>query len=96
MKKLKAQLSSYLRQVRMGETVLVTDRDEVVAELVPPRASGSALSAEPVELALDRLADEGALVRARSSERVKPWAPVSLGRPAGTAQGLLDELRSDR
>jgi antitoxin (DNA-binding transcriptional repressor) of toxin-antitoxin stability system len=33
---LKAKLSEYLRRVREGETVLVTDRGVVVAELGPP------------------------------------------------------------
>lgn len=35
-KALKNRLSEYLRLVAAGETVLVTDRDKVVAELVPP------------------------------------------------------------
>ncbi len=33
---LKNKLSEYLRRVRLGESVLVTDRGEVVAELLPP------------------------------------------------------------
>ena len=33
---LKAKLSEYLRDVRHGETVLITDRGQVVAQLVPP------------------------------------------------------------
>ena len=36
-KSLKNRLSEYIRLVRAGETVLVTDRDQVVAELVPPQ-----------------------------------------------------------
>lgn len=36
-KVLKDRLSEYVRLAQAGETVLVTDRDEVVAELVPPR-----------------------------------------------------------
>ena len=34
---LKNKLSEYLRRVRLGERVLVTDRGEVVAEFLPPR-----------------------------------------------------------
>ena len=34
-KKLKAKLSEYLRAVKAGETLLVTDRDEVIAEIRP-------------------------------------------------------------
>jgi len=33
---LKNRLSEYVREVRSGEAVLVTDRGEVVAELIPP------------------------------------------------------------
>jgi len=34
---LKNKLSEYVRLAAAGETVLVTDRDRVVAELVPPQ-----------------------------------------------------------
>lgn len=34
---LKNKLSEYVRLAAGGETVLVTDRDRVVAEIVPPR-----------------------------------------------------------
>lgn len=37
-KVLKNRLSEYVRAAGAGETVLVTDRDRVVAELVPPRS----------------------------------------------------------
>jgi antitoxin (DNA-binding transcriptional repressor) of toxin-antitoxin stability system len=36
-KVLKNKLSEYVRLAASGETVLVTDRDRVVAELTPPR-----------------------------------------------------------
>ena len=38
LKVLKNKLSEYVRLAASGETILVTDRDAVVAELVPPRA----------------------------------------------------------
>src|SRR4026207_1690213 len=37
-KRLKSRPSEYVRLAAGGETVLVTDRDRVVAELVPPQA----------------------------------------------------------
>ena len=37
LKVLKNKLSEYVRLAAAGETVLVTDRDRVVAELVPPQ-----------------------------------------------------------
>jgi antitoxin (DNA-binding transcriptional repressor) of toxin-antitoxin stability system len=36
-RELKAKLSEFIRRARAGETVLVTDRGRVVAELGPPR-----------------------------------------------------------
>jgi len=41
LKVLKNRLSEYVRLAASGETVLVTDRDRVVAELVPPRENRS-------------------------------------------------------
>lgn len=46
LKILKNKLSEYVRLAAQGETVLVTDRDRVVAELVPPRAGRSAILAD--------------------------------------------------
>lgn len=40
LKVLKNKLSEYVRLAAGGETVLVTDRDRIVAEIVPPRAAG--------------------------------------------------------
>lgn len=45
LKVLKNRLSEYIRLAAAGETVLVTDRDSVVAEIAPPRAgSGRTLA----------------------------------------------------
>ena len=41
LKVLKNRLSEYVRMAAGGETILVTDRDRVVAELVPPGADRS-------------------------------------------------------
>jgi antitoxin (DNA-binding transcriptional repressor) of toxin-antitoxin stability system len=40
LKALKNRLGEYVRLAAGGETVLVTDRDRIVAEIVPPRAAG--------------------------------------------------------
>jgi prevent-host-death family protein len=53
LKVLKNRLSEYVRIAAAGERVLVTDRDRVVAELVPPQAgtaeyAGDAVLAEAV------------------------------------------------
>ena len=39
LKVLKNKLSEYVRLAASGETILVTDRDHVVAEIVPPQAT---------------------------------------------------------
>jgi antitoxin (DNA-binding transcriptional repressor) of toxin-antitoxin stability system len=44
LKVLKNRLSEYIRIVTGGETVLVTDRDRVVAELRPPQGRGPLVS----------------------------------------------------
>ncbi len=46
MKVLKNKLSEYVRLAASGETVLVTDRDRVVAELAPPQKNRSPLLAD--------------------------------------------------
>jgi antitoxin (DNA-binding transcriptional repressor) of toxin-antitoxin stability system len=46
LKVLKNKLSEYVRLAAGGETVLVTDHDRVVAEIVPPRAERSPMLAD--------------------------------------------------
>jgi antitoxin (DNA-binding transcriptional repressor) of toxin-antitoxin stability system len=93
-KQLKSRLSEYLRLVRSGETVLVTDRDEVVAELRPARRQ----PAPPASLAasLDSLAERGELTRASVPKGRWTWKVTGLGLPPGSAADLLDEIRRDR
>ncbi len=92
-KRLKAQLSEMVRRVKAGETILVTERDEVVAELRPARRQLAAPS--EVEEILDELADAGELSRAGLPK--KGWRPkTSKGLPAGTALRVLDELGAER
>jgi antitoxin (DNA-binding transcriptional repressor) of toxin-antitoxin stability system len=46
LKVLKNKLSEYVRLAQSGETVLVTDRDRVVAEIVPPEKTRSPVLAD--------------------------------------------------
>jgi antitoxin (DNA-binding transcriptional repressor) of toxin-antitoxin stability system len=46
LKILKNKLSEYVRLAAGGETVLITDRDVVVAEIVPPRPGRSPMLAD--------------------------------------------------
>jgi antitoxin (DNA-binding transcriptional repressor) of toxin-antitoxin stability system len=48
LKVLKNKLAEYVRLVARGETLLITDGDRVVAELVPPRSGRDPLLADSV------------------------------------------------
>ncbi len=91
-KELKARLSSYLRQVRAGETFLVTDRSTVVARLGPVEG--------PAGTAGTDLAARLATIGARPPLRDR--RPTDYARPGGTAglgttaiDALLDWSRGD-
>jgi antitoxin (DNA-binding transcriptional repressor) of toxin-antitoxin stability system len=90
-RELKNRLSEYIRLVRTGETVLVTDRGVVVAELRPPGAP-TMQDSQPL---LTIAAREG---RVRVGAPNRPDLYPDLGRvlPEGTALRWLDESRADR
>jgi prevent-host-death family protein len=92
-RELKNRLSEYLRQVRSGEGVLVTDRGEVVAELAPPghRAADTSLPAGLVALARRGLVTLGV----PGDDAAYPPLPRARRRKRTAAQ-LLDEERGDR
>ena len=88
LKVLKNRLSEYVRLAASGETVLVTDRDRVVAELIPPRTdraglAGDALLAEAVR--------KGLVTPPTIADGTPPPR-----RPAMPLAEVLDELASDR
>ena len=88
-KHLKNNLSAYIRQVKRGVRVLVTDRDEVVAELGKPR--------EEEQGDLPPLLMEW-IRRGELRPAQRPKRPLHLSRvrfPAGTAQRLLDLDRGE-
>ena len=93
-KQLKARLSEYLRLTKAGETVLVTERDEVIAELRPARRQ----SAHSTDLddVLDELAMAGHITRSSQPKERWTWRARGLGLPPGTALALLDQLREER
>ena len=87
LKILKNRLSEYVRLAAGGETVLVTDRDRVVAELVPPREGRSPLLSDAV------LADavrQGWITPPTIASGIPPRAPVT------SLRKLLRELTDDR
>src|SRR3954463_1830720 len=84
LKILKNKLSEYVRLAAGGETVLVTDRDRVVAELVPPREGRSPWLADAV---LAEAVRNGWLTAPRLRE---PGPPPRI--PVAPTAKLLDEL----
>lgn len=93
-KQLKSRLSEYVRLARAGETILVSDRDEVVAELGPARHQRP----EPgsVEAVLERLSAQGSVTRSSQPKKGWAWKPTSIGLPADRAREIMDDLRADR
>ena len=93
LKTLNSKLSEYVRIAAAGETVLVTNRDRVVAELGPPRPDRSPRLAD-AEFA--EMVREGIL----TPRAIEPGSrPLPEPKPVMTfkeGMKLLDETRSDR
>lgn len=90
LKVLKNRLSEYIRLVTGGETVLVTDRDRVVAELRPPQGRGPLTSDAMLAEAMRRGWLAAPLI---VGEGTPPRAPVA---PLAELLRQLDEDREDR
>ena len=88
---LKNRLSEYMRRVRAGEHLLVTDRGHVIAELVP---STGATVRDPAS-ALTTLERRG-LLRPPAVEGRASYPRIRQNVPTGTAQRLLNEERGER
>jgi antitoxin (DNA-binding transcriptional repressor) of toxin-antitoxin stability system len=87
-KVLKNRLSEYVRLAASGETILVTNRDRVVAELVPPREGRSPL-----------LADAQLAEAVRRGWITPPALPTGVPpprKPVMSFRDLLRELEQDR
>jgi antitoxin (DNA-binding transcriptional repressor) of toxin-antitoxin stability system len=95
-KQLKAKLSEFLRDVRRGEVFLVTDRDEVVAELGPPRARATPVADDELARTFEALAATGEVTLTQLEKGDWRWSPRGAGLPEGSADALLDDLRADR
>lgn len=86
---LKNNLSEYVREAAAGETVLVTDRGQVVAELVSPRVRADA---SPTERRLGELMRQGLLAPAKGSRD----APLPQRKPVAKIAELLHDLDLSR
>ncbi len=89
LKVLKNKLSEYVRLASQGETVLIADRDRVVAELVPPRPGRAETVGDAVLASLVR---EGVVSPALVGPGTRPRTP----KPTEKLSEVLAELDSDR
>lgn len=92
-RELKNRLSEYIRMVREGEVVMVTDRGEVVAELRPPAEGGELLQKYP---GLADMVRRGLVRLPAKPNRPGVYTLLPSVTPPGTAARLLDEERGDR
>jgi antitoxin (DNA-binding transcriptional repressor) of toxin-antitoxin stability system len=90
-KELKNNLSAYLREVRRGTRILVSDRSTVVAELHEPGAAYPAPGqADPV---ISGWIEAGIIIPPARPREALPPSPVAL--PEGSALRLLDRDREE-
>ena len=91
LKVLKNKLSEYVRLAQSGERVLVTDRDRVVAELVPPQYGTAEFAPDAV------LAEAVRSGWIRPPVFLQPGPPPRIGGMTHhEVMDLLNEVRADR
>ena len=89
MKVLNSRLSEYVRLAASGETVLVTDRGRVIAEIGPPQGTRSPILADAL---LAEAVRQGRLTPPVLSGAGKLPTP----KPVAPLRDLLSELDADR
>ena len=90
-RQLKNQLSRYLRQLKPGQSITITDRGRVVAELRAPlrEAALGDRSGDLIAAGVMRAAQE-------EGDPLADWpTPQRLKLPAGTVRSLIEEDRGD-
>jgi len=92
LRELKNRLAEYVREVRSGEGVLVTDRGEVVAELVPP---GQATATRGAPSGLVALSKRGQLTLGAENDAAA-YPKLSRLLKRGRVAELLNQERGAR
>lgn len=82
-RQLKSQLSEYLRRVKAGEMVIITERGRPIARIIP--------EPETLDEKIQRLIDAG--LAEWNGERPEPFEPVPLDRDDILISDLVVELR---
>lgn len=88
-KALKNRLSEFVRLAATGEAVLVTDRGQVVAELIAPRVHADATQTEQ---RLGQLMRQGLLTPPSAA----PAAPLPVRKPVAPLAEVLQQLDASR
>ena len=83
-RELKSRLSEYLRQVKAGETVIITDRGQPVGRIVP--------MAQSLQDRLEAMAQGGLILW--SGNKLSSLAPVARTQGERTVSDLLVEDRA--
>jgi prevent-host-death family protein len=82
-RELKTRLSEYLRRVKTGETIVITDHGQPVGRIVPAE--------QPLEARLQAMVEAGAL--AWSGQKLEPMLPVAQVQGQHSVADLLIEDR---
>jgi len=83
-RELKTQLSKYLRQVKAGRTIIITEHGKAVGRIVPPEAT--------VEEKLEAMRRAGLIEW--SGKKLNPMKPVAKVKDGySVAQLLIDDRR---
>jgi prevent-host-death family protein len=80
---LKSRLSEYLRKVKQGHTVVITDRGQPVGRLVPAE--------QTLEERLKVLQEAGMV--AWNGQKLKPITPVAVNQSQQQVSDILVEMR---
>lgn len=80
---LKAQLSEYLRRVKAGETIVITEHGHPIGRIIPER--------ESIDERLQRLVDSGELLW--DGERLPHFEPVAINESDTLISDIVSQLR---
>ena len=84
-RELKSKLSEYLRRVKAGETIIVTERGKTIGQIVPVRPT--------LEKRLQALVESG--IAEWNGEKYRPKKPVARNRSSKQLSDLIIEDRDD-
>lgn len=82
-RELKTQLSEYLRRVKAGQTIVITERGQPIGRIVP--------QAESLDERMQRLADAGLI--AWSGKKLEPFEPFVVNESEHLISDIVVELR---